>query len=112
MKVLKAKGSTGSWFAAIENDMFPCVHEHWVDKRAMTYHDPWIRMGRKQDDEFVGAIIEGQRVLLCEDSVTELPGQPPAFKRKSYTALYEVSDVTCDETGLGFRFTKRGPEVR
>ena len=29
METKKAKGSRGSWFAVVDGETLPCVHEYW-----------------------------------------------------------------------------------
>lgn len=107
-----AKGSVGSWFAVVDGERLPCVHKHWCEGKAQSYNDPWVRRGRAHADEFVDAIEANKTVILCEDEITENEGREPGFKRKTYIAVFEVSDVVCDDDGLRFKFAKRGKTLR
>lgn len=108
----KATGSRGSWFAMVEGERLACVHTHWCNWTAQTYHDPWVLPGRAHSDEFVDVIRDKMNVILCEDEITENPGKEPGFTRKKYIALWEVSDIAWDEDGLRFRFAKRGKSLQ
>jgi hypothetical protein len=40
MRRAKAKGHRGSWFAEVDGELLPCVHQHW--RRGFYYDDPYV----------------------------------------------------------------------
>jgi hypothetical protein len=78
MATKKAVGARGDWFAEVDGERLPCVHEFWWEKRALTYNDTKLRSGPKPDELFE-AIKALKRVILTKDT--------PKFERS------EVVDV-------------------
>jgi hypothetical protein len=100
---LKAKGSRGSWFAEVDGERLPCVHEHWARKWP-DYNDPGIKPGGRKENEYIDAIKNGTVILTTDDVVSQ---EPFRFSRTGYVAIYTVEDVTADDSGISFRFVSR-----
>ncbi len=93
MKKRKAIGQRGSWFAEVDEELLPCVHQHWwKDGR---YHDPNFAARTSQWDRLIEAINEKKRVILTTDIALEEGG----FQRTGYIAVFEISDVKVGEEG-------------
>lgn len=107
--VKKAKGQRGSWFAAVDGQLFPCVHSHWF-KQDGSYEDRFARPGDKKFEELTASIRDTGRVILTTDDVVPT-STAPEFKRTGYVALWSVRDVLLDDTGLRFRFAERLEEL-
>ncbi|WP_143062066.1 hypothetical protein [Faunimonas pinastri] len=107
MQKIKATGQRGSWFARADGEKLPCVHKHWW--RGGRYHDPFARPGEKKWDELIDAIRTGKRVILTDDDVS---ADSSEFRRKGYIAVFAVSDVHVDETGLHFSMDARLKELK
>ncbi len=103
----KAIGSRGSWFATIDGEAFPCVHEYWWRKGGF-YHDPNARPEEGKWIEFIGALKTKKRAILTKDKVLD---ELLAFERLGYVALFEIDDVIVDGPNLTFRFGKRIAEL-
>jgi hypothetical protein len=102
MERAKAIGRRGSWFAKVNGERLPCVHQHWFT--GVEYDDPFYQEGLEPWPEFVEAIKAGGKVVVTRDEVTvKADGKPPAFKRSGYVAVYRVSDVRIEGSHLRFR---------
>lgn len=104
MAKLKAKGQRGSWFAEVEGQRLPCVHQHWCKNGR--YHDPNVQPGIPPWPEFIDAITRERRVILTRD-VAHGSGENIGFTRNGYIAIFAVDDVALDGRNLTFRFTQR-----
>jgi hypothetical protein len=106
----KAVGERGSWFARVDGERLPCVHEQWWKKEVgQLYHDQLVRPGERQCEEFVAAIRAQRRVVLTRSKHRH--GADQAAERDGYIAVFEVDDIEFDDDGLRFRFTKRIDEL-
>ena len=115
--VKKAIGQRGSWFAEVDGQLLPCVHQYWL--QGLSYHDPFAYDGsvvRNPDDpiqekvlEFVEAIARDKFVILTEDKPElDTAGRVRAFQRTNYIAVYSIGDFSFDgKDGQRFRLTKR-----
>jgi hypothetical protein len=103
----KAIGERGSWFATVEGERLPCVHEQWCkfELRQMHYHDQLVQPGERQCEEFVAAIQAQRRVILTRSKHQH--GEVQTAEREGYIALFQIDDVEFGADGLRFRFTKR-----
>ena len=107
METKKAKGSRGSWFAVVDGETLPCVHEYWWVRGDKTrrYNDVGLRPS-PHTDAFVDEIRNKGRVILTNDQPTS-PDSPAPFTRTGYIAVWTVEDVQFDEAGLRFRFVDK-----
>ncbi len=106
----KAIGQRGSWFADVDGETLPCVHEHWY-QRPPRYHDPEFISGNTLDDrydKFVDSIRSYARVIMQKDkkSHKNTAGQT-VLELDGYIAVFCVDSITYDRTGLRFRVTNR-----
>ena len=109
--IKKATGSRGSWFATVDGELLPCVHEYWWVKRDKTRrYDDRLLTSSRQSGELVAAIKEKRRVILTKDKPYS-PENPAPFTRTGYIALWTVEDIEFDENGLRFRFVDRECEL-
>jgi hypothetical protein len=104
MRTLKARGSKGRWFAAIEgeDEEVPCVWDHWLTDTH--YADPGAEPSATKWQKYFAAIIRLKRVALTEGGPGE-EGQP--WKRGPYKALYRVENVSLSDRGLEFDLVDR-----
>lgn len=112
MKLSKAFGQRGSWFATVDGDRLPCVHQYWV--KGLLHHDRFRRHDGRDGEgekirELVDAIQAGKRVVLTSDEPQlDAAGEVRGFKRTGYIAVYRVEDVTYSASeGLRFRLAER-----
>jgi hypothetical protein len=107
MEPKKAIGSRGSWFAKVDGESLPCVHEYWWVKRDQSrrYNDHLLQSS-PQNDAFVAAIKDTRRVILTSDKPHSVDNPAP-FERTGYIAVWAVDDVEFDDNGLRFRFVDR-----
>lgn len=102
MRRAKAKGRRGSWFAVVDGEHLPCVHQHWFT--GLEYDDPYYDRTKDHWLTFVAGIYSAGRVIMTEDHLTEVGAERlPAFRRKRYIAVYEVTDVRTEDTHLRFK---------
>ncbi len=103
---LKATGRRGDWFASVNSESLPCVHQHWSHKGH--YHDPHVEPGTYPWPAFLHAIASGKRVILTSDNVTlGAHGIPYGFERTGYIALFTIEDIEIGASDLKFRFAQR-----
>ncbi len=100
----KALGRMGSWFATIDGESLPCVHDYWC--RAMKYNDTGLQPGEEKAEELVAAIKQCLRVVLTRSQLID-PKDLSRFKRKGYIAVFGVANVEFDDAGLRFDLVRR-----
>lgn len=97
----KAVGARGSWFAEVQGEQLPCVHDYWLGK--MHYIDPGVVVGQRQWDEYIEAIKQKQIVVLTHGK----RGEDGVFHRSGYVATYAVANVCVTQAGLEMDLIKR-----
>ncbi len=103
----RAVGSHGSWFAVVDGESLPCVHECWWESGATRYNDKFLEQTQQARD-LVNAIEDKKRVILTKDkTVFDPDGKPVGIERIGYIAIYSVDEVVFDSAGLRFKFLKR-----
>jgi hypothetical protein len=85
---LKAIGTRGSWFAMVNGESLPCVHQHWL--KGLHYCDPNLKPGKPYWDRFVRAIDDGGRVILTKGD--HLGGTN--FRRTGYIVIFSVKQLS------------------
>jgi hypothetical protein len=98
----KALGERGSWFATVDGERLPCVHQHWIT--GTRHCDPHVRTDGKWPN-FIEAIEAGKKVIVTKDDVT-------TWTRTGYVAVFRVENVVVDETGLCFDLAERLDELK
>lgn len=103
----KALGTRGSWFATVDGEKLPCVHEYWWVKgdHSRRYDDRLLKP-TKHSMEFVAGIKDKKKVILTSDK-PHSEDNPIPFVRTGYISVWTVSDVEFDDEGLRFRFTEK-----
>ena len=99
----KAIGKHGSWFATIDGEQLPCVHQHWFSS-SLEYEDPGVEVGNPVWDEFIQELKRTGKAILTSDNPA--PGSG-SFKRTGYIAVWSIEDVRVEEGKLRFRFVDR-----
>jgi hypothetical protein len=102
----KATGHRGSWFADVEGERLPCVHEHW--KCGDRYRDRDARPGEGKWVNFIDAIGTGKKVILTKDKI---PPHGP-WQRAGYIAVWSVDDVSAGDGALCFRFVEKLDDLK
>lgn len=105
----KVKGKRGSWFAGVDGETLPCVHEEWYEWNAGKpyYLDKGVKLGDRQWDEFINGIKNSKRVILTKDKWTE----NGSFERLGYIAVWDIDNITVENNELRFDFAKRIKDV-
>jgi hypothetical protein len=98
----KAKGHRGSWFADVNGESLPCVHQHWSRNRR--YHDPHVVQGDPQWAEFIDAIRTLKKVIL---TTGEFSNDHYSVRRTGYIAVFTIDDFELSSNDLRFRFVDR-----
>ncbi len=114
MRALKAMGRSGSWFAAVRGKEYPVVHDYWIVKGSMDYHDEKLSLNHPKVHKFVNAIRDDARVIMKKSKVKETRDDGTIlFERSEYIALFEVDpeSVIHDDDGLRFTITARIEEL-
>lgn len=108
MEKKKAIGRISWWFAEVDGEAIPCVHEHWWQAGPPPrYNDTEIPHHQKAH-EFVEAIKRLKRVILTKGkAVPKETGEGILIPRAAYVAVFAVEDIEFDEAGLRFTFLKR-----
>lgn len=109
MPRFQAVGERGSWFAEVNGERVPCVHEHWVtrNKNGMYYDDPGYSETGPKWPEFIRELKTLNRAVLTKD--TFVPGG--AFERQGYIALFDINNVRIENDHLRFNFVARIAEL-
>ena len=132
------KGSRGNWHAKVRwddgtTDELPVAHKYYWCVGG-TYCDPLDWNGGQQAAlaspklrRWVEAARKTKKVVLQLDGVNEGPAEiagdfigaqltmkpeGPFFRRLGYIGVYDIGDVTFDETGLRFHFLNRYEKVK
>jgi hypothetical protein len=98
----KAKGHRGSWFAEVDGELLPCVHQHWSHRGR--YHDPHVVPGDPKWTEFIAAIRTDKKVILMSG---EFSNNDYSVRRTGYIAVFMIDDFELLDNDLRFRFAKR-----
>ena len=99
----KARGRQGSWFAEVEGELYPCVHQHWVT--GTKYHDPMpTKDTNKKYPDYLEAIAKIKVVIITKDKV-------PEWIRQGYVCLYSIDNVVVSSAGLTFDLKQRLEEL-
>jgi hypothetical protein len=87
-KTKKAVGRIGDWFATVDGERLPCVHEHWAKGGWPQYYDPEARPGLLDFDRHKEGIRSKRRVILQQDEPprTSADGKPILI-RGGYVAV-------------------------
>jgi hypothetical protein len=108
----RAIGFRGSWFAEVDGEILPCVHQHWWAAGGR-YDDPGLQPGAPKSDELAIAILAKKRVILTTDVASvDDEGNVVGFQRTGYVAVYSVAGIEFDKAGLRFKFVKRLFELK
>ena len=97
----KATGQRGSWFAAIDGELFPCVHEYWTRRVGgkMAYADPYCLPEHAKRAPFLTALRDKRQAILTKDGP---PSAEMVFDRKGYIALFQIDTPTVEDGTLRF----------
>ena len=96
----KPIGRRGSWFARVNGQLLPCVHEHW--RASNRYIDPGVKLKTRKWEELIASLREKGLAILTSDRIL----QSGTFERTGYIALFEIGGVTITDRGLEFRFER------
>jgi hypothetical protein len=109
-KKLKAIGQRGSWFATIDGESIPCVHDTWVVRGLgeRRYLDPKCDPEGAKWIPFLAALRDGKRAILTKDGP---PNENMVRDRVGYIALFSIEDIKAEIGELSFRFTNRLAEL-
>jgi hypothetical protein len=106
----KARGQRGSWFATVDGERLPCVHQFWMSGSPPKYKDP----GAGNDGpwpEYIQQIKALKKVIVTTDDVPEQPTEG-GWKRTGYVALWSIDNVALTGSDLCFDFVQRLEELR
>ena len=107
---VRAIGHRGSWFADIDGEALPCVHEYWtrrIDGKLM-YVDPYCVPEEAKWAPFLAALRDKKRAILTKDKP---PSVNMIFEREGYIALFQIDTVTVDDGTLRFAFVERLADI-
>jgi len=102
----KAIGQRGSWFAEVNEESLPCVHDYWVQRTpdGLFYNDPNCDALTSKWKEFIDALKTKQRAILTHDKAIN---DGLGFERQGYIAVFGIEGVVVEGRTLRFRFTER-----
>ena len=103
----KVKGERGSWFANVNGERLPCVHQYWITG---TQHRSFrtIQNGAK-DLALVKAIRELKKVVVTTDIVFD---EGCEFERTGYVGVFAVDNVDWRRGELVFDLVERLADLR
>lgn len=97
MEATKAIGYPGSWFAKVDDELLPCVHQERITDGV--YTEPYVKASKGKWPKFLAAIKDGRRVAVTRSVMKD--GEPK--RRAGYIAVYRIEDFTLDGTTMQFR---------
>jgi len=97
--VPKPIGRPGSWFAKWNGESLPCIHSHWTKGHWPFYLDAGLD-DRPEWPAFVEALRVGGKAILTTSHEADQIG---IRRRKSYVALWTVTDVIAADGELRFK---------
>ncbi len=112
----KATGRIGSWFVSVTGQGIPevydipVIHDYWIEKGTMNYHDKKLSPDHPKAKKFTDAIKNDGRVVMQKSTVRETREDGTIlFDRVGYIALFQVDkeSIIHDADGLRFKITKR-----
>lgn len=98
----KAIGERGSWFASVDGERLPCVHQYWI--RGTHHCAPRVSQHSKKDLELVAAIRSKGKVVVTTDRVID---EGEGFERTGYVAVFSVDNVNWRRGELLFDLKER-----
>jgi hypothetical protein len=98
----KAIGEHGSWFATVDGERLPCVHQHWI--KGKMHCDPNPECDGRWP-AFIAAIESGKKVIVTRDNIE-------TWTRTGYVATFKVDNVVVNATGLCFELVERIDELK
>ncbi len=100
---IKAKGHRGEWFATVNGERYPCIHEYWIKQGHHAAPNVHPSTNRK-DAELVEALAQGKLAVETKDEVLN---DGLGFVRKGYKALWRIDGVHMVEDTLHFDLIER-----
>ena len=101
----KARGTIGSWYAEVEGERLPCVHDYHAKR--LQYDDDGFVEGEPPWPEFVNAIRAAGKVILTKSIPPDREKGQTGFQRKGYIAVFSMTELQAEEGHLRFRMDKR-----
>jgi hypothetical protein len=106
LETKKAIGQIGSWFATVDGESLPCVHDFWYSPP--NYNDPEAILGHKRFEDFVAKIQSDGRVIMQKDKPPHISADNKTIlEREGYIAVFKVDGLVFDASGLRFKITQR-----
>jgi hypothetical protein len=103
----KAIGERGSWFASVNGERLPCVHQYWIKGRQHVARN--IDSSDPKTAELISAIEIARKVIVTTDVVQ---GEGAGFERAGYVAVFRVSDVRVSDGELHFELVERLTDLK
>ena len=97
----KAIGTRGSWYATVNGERLPCVHQANMQSN-LTYLA--TRVSDAPHDKLFAAINDAGKVIVRK-SVRTSDGN--SWDAKGYVAVWSVTDLKVENDVLTFRFIDR-----
>jgi hypothetical protein len=110
------RGARGQWYATVDDEQLPCVHQHWVRMRDGTMHYDDGEIAEIATDSQVLDLVDrlrrtGKAVITLDAYHADRPPGKSRFERKpnGYVGVFSIdqNSVVLDERGLRFRFVDR-----
>ncbi len=101
MVKLKAIGERGSWYATVNGERLPCVHQ------ANMKPDGWYRAKRVSDaphEQLLETITAAGRVIVRKSVRSS---NEDSWQSKGYVAIFSVADSQIVDDEQRFRFVER-----
>ena len=105
MEKKKAFGQFGDWYAVVEGERLPCVHDVW--KSGNRYRD--LEMpNKKKSKVFASDIARIGKVILTKGTpITNSSGSGMIIPRSGYVAIWAIINVELKGNILNFDFVKQ-----
>ena len=106
MASVRIRGERGSWYADVEGERLPCVHDKNMKPGG------WYRAPADADPSHLAlleAIRSCGRVVVRK---SERISDDAAWESKGYIGVFDVADAIIEDGEFQFRFLRRTHDVR
>ena len=113
----KAVGQRGSWFAVVDGERLPVLHNYWVRREGgdLVYHDVNLipeLCDTAQRREFMETLRDGTHAVLAKSGPSDPNDTMKPFVRSSYIAVFAYEFLSHDDHGLRLRLTDRTKDLK
>lgn len=103
----KAVGVRGAWFAKVNGERLPCVHQYWI--KGTKYRAIRTVQNGANDKALVSAIKGLKKVVVTKDDVFD---EGCEFWRTGYVAVFSIDNIDWRGGELTFDLIERLADLK